>query len=165
MSTPSERFPRLSNIAATLLNIGMININHENEALRGAAYDLLSAVCSYLRYEGNPIPSKGFIPARPSAYIVIFSQRLANFAPRLTVDFLVEVCGGLEKCAVEQRISSLQYISPWIKNLTLFCDPASKYYEHSGAKLRDCVRLLIDITMRDHEVRKSNHGELSLIAF
>lgn len=38
----------------------MININSEQEELRGAAYDLLGAICSYLDYDKNPIiASKG----------------------------------------------------------------------------------------------------------
>lgn len=55
-----ERFPRFSNISATLLHVGMININSDQEELRSAAYDLLGAVCSYLDYEKHPIiASKG----------------------------------------------------------------------------------------------------------
>lgn len=55
-----ERFPRFSNISATLLHVGMININSDQEELRGAAYDLLGAICSYLDYDKNPIiASKG----------------------------------------------------------------------------------------------------------
>lgn len=38
----------------------MININSDQEELRGAAYDLLGAICSYLDYDKNPIiASKG----------------------------------------------------------------------------------------------------------
>jgi hypothetical protein len=55
-----DRFPRFSNISATLLHVGMLNIDSEDEGLRGAAYDLLGALCSYLNYDKNPIiVSKG----------------------------------------------------------------------------------------------------------
>lgn len=38
----------------------MINIDSDQEELRGAAYDLLGAICSYLDYDKNPIiASKG----------------------------------------------------------------------------------------------------------
>jgi hypothetical protein len=55
-----DRFPRFSNISATLLHVGMLNIDSDEEGLRGAAYDLLGALCSYLDYDKNPIiASKG----------------------------------------------------------------------------------------------------------
>lgn len=55
-----DRFPRFSNISATLLHVGMLNIDSEEEGLRGAAYDLLGALCSYLDFDKNPIiASKG----------------------------------------------------------------------------------------------------------
>lgn len=55
-----ERFPRFSNISATLLHVGMLNIDSDEEELRSAAYDFLGAICSYLDYDKNPIiASKG----------------------------------------------------------------------------------------------------------
>lgn len=55
-----ERFPRFSNVSATLLHVGMLNINSEDEELRSAACDLLGAICSYLDYDKHPaISSKG----------------------------------------------------------------------------------------------------------
>lgn len=58
--TPAERFSRFSNVPATLLHVGMFSIDHEDEELRSAAYDLLGAVCSYLKYDKSPIvASKG----------------------------------------------------------------------------------------------------------
>lgn len=74
------------------------------------------------------------------------SERLAQFAPRLTLDFVTEASSGMGKADEYQRINCLQYISPWIANLAKFCDPGSMLYEHSGAKLRDTIRLLVDIT-------------------
>ena len=61
IQTPgTERSPMFTNISATLLHVGMINIGSEDEELRSAAYNLLGAVCSYLDYEQNPIiASKG----------------------------------------------------------------------------------------------------------
>ena len=77
-----ERFPRFSNISATLLHVGMININSDQEELRGAAYDLLGAICSYLDYDKNPIiASKGvwfhhlvsiLTPRQPALFLVTY---------------------------------------------------------------------------------------------
>lgn len=56
MQTPlTERFSRFSNVPATLLHVGMLNVDHEDEELRGAAYGLLGAVCSYIKYDKSPI--------------------------------------------------------------------------------------------------------------
>ena len=45
---------------ATLLHIGLLSVNHNDEELRIAAYALLGAVCNYLKYDKCPIvASKG----------------------------------------------------------------------------------------------------------
>ena len=51
----TERFSRFSNVAATLLHIGFLSVDLDDEELRGAAYDLLGAVCNYLKYDKSPI--------------------------------------------------------------------------------------------------------------
>lgn len=59
-SSGSERFAKLSNVVATLLHTGMLNIGSENEELRIGAYELLCSVCTYLDFEGKPVvPTKG----------------------------------------------------------------------------------------------------------
>ena len=56
----AERFSRFSNVPATLLHIGFLSVDLNDEELRGAAYDLLGAVCKYLKYDKSPIiASKG----------------------------------------------------------------------------------------------------------
>lgn len=50
-----ERFARFSNKPATLLHIGLLSVDVNDEELRAAAYDLLGAVCTYLNYDKNPI--------------------------------------------------------------------------------------------------------------
>ena len=85
------------------------------------------------------------------------SERLAEFAPRLTLDFVTEASSGMEKAEGQQRINCLQYIRPWISNLAKFCDPGNALYEHSGAKLRDTIRLLVDITIANFVVCQDPH--------
>ncbi|KAG6896188.1 hypothetical protein C0992_009811 [Termitomyces sp. T32_za158] len=151
MQTPlTERFSRFSNVPATLLHIGLLSVDMNDEELRGAAYDLLGAVCTYLNYDNSPIVASkaGFIPGDPTAFVVQLSEKIAAFAPQLTLDFIPEVgaaMNSMDKTA--QRISCIQYMSPWIKNLTLFSNPTSKQYERSGARLRDCVRNLADLAV------------------
>ncbi|KNZ78617.1 Neurofibromin [Termitomyces sp. J132] len=151
MQTPlTERFSRFSNVPATLLHIGLLSVDMNDEELRGAAYDLLGAVCTYLNYDNSPIVASkaGFIPGDATAFVVQLSEKIAAFAPQLTLDFIPEVgaaMNSMDKTA--QRISCIQYMSPWIKNLTLFSNPTSKQYERSGARLRDCVRNLADLAV------------------
>ncbi|KAL4081516.1 hypothetical protein V8B97DRAFT_1923406 [Scleroderma yunnanense] len=158
-SFSTERFPRFSNVSATLLHVGMLNIDSEEEELRSAAYDLLGAICSYLDYDKNPvITSKaGIIPGDISTFVISLSERLASFAPKLTLDFLNVMAMGMDKTKIAQRINCLQYMSPWVRNLVLFCTPPNPLYEHSGARLRDCIRTLIDLTISDLEISAMVH--------
>ncbi|KAI6003613.1 hypothetical protein EDD15DRAFT_2567619 [Pisolithus albus] len=158
----SERFPRFSNVSANLLHVGMLNIDSEEEELRSAAYDLLGAICSYLNYDKNPvITSKaGIIPGDIPTFVINLSERLANFAPKLTLDFLNVMASGMDKAKVSQRINCLQYMSPWVRNLVVFCTPSSSLYEHSGARLRDCIRSLIDLTVADLEISSMVHKHI-----
>lgn len=148
----------------------MLNIGSSDDELRIAAYDLLCAVCTYLDFEGRPVvPSKStycyyikrdytepciavFIPGHPGPFVTQLSEKLALFAPHLTLDFINEVAAGMDKTSVSQRINCLQYMGPWVKNLALFVDPANRLYEHSATKFRDCIRVLIDLTLADNEV-------------
>ncbi|KAF9238786.1 hypothetical protein BU15DRAFT_88233 [Melanogaster broomeanus] len=154
-----ERSPRFSNISATLLHVGMLNIDSEEEELRSAAYDLLGAICSYLDYDKNPIIASkaGIIPGDISTFVIGLSERLASFAPKLTLDFLSVISTGMDKGSAAQRINCLQYMSPWVRNLAHFCNPSNPLYEHSGARLRDCIRSLIDLTLADLEISSMVH--------
>jgi hypothetical protein len=153
----------------------MLSIGLNDEELRGAAYDLLGAVCTYLKFDKNPIVASkggriclvlfpltdsaytaaGFIPGDPGTFVVQLSERLAEFAPELTLDFMSEVSAAMalmDKTAVARRINCLRYMSPWVKNLTHFPNPTSPLYERSGARLRDCIRVLSDLSIADPEV-------------
>ena len=63
----SEQFSRFSNVPASLLHIGFLSVDLTDEELRGAAYELLAAVCDYLKYDKNPIvaPKGNTIVFRP----------------------------------------------------------------------------------------------------
>ena len=55
-----ERFSRLTNVTATLLQIGMISSIYEEDDLRESGLELLSAICNYLDYDGPAIvPMRG----------------------------------------------------------------------------------------------------------
>lgn len=82
-----------------------------------------------------------------------FSERMAKAAPHLTLDFLSEFFVGFDKSPAVQKAVCLKYVNPWIQNLSGFQNPAVSYYESTGAKLRDAIRSMIDITFTHTDVR------------
>lgn len=68
-----DRAFRLTNVSATLLHVGMLSIDNDDEELRSAAYDLLGAVCTYLEYDKNPvIVSQGIV--FPFNHLLLFTD-------------------------------------------------------------------------------------------
>ncbi|KAF7335246.1 hypothetical protein MSAN_02335100 [Mycena sanguinolenta] len=158
----SERFSRFSNIPATLLHVGMLSVDPNDEELRAAGYELLGAVCQYLQYDRAMViaAKSGFVPGDPLTFINQLSAALADFVPQLTLDLLSEISvamTGMEKTAISQRISCVQYMSPWIKNLALFVTPTSSLYERSGARVRDAIRVLCDMSTSQPEARTQRY--------
>ncbi|KIO22012.1 hypothetical protein M407DRAFT_28426 [Tulasnella calospora MUT 4182] len=149
-----ERPVQLGNLSATLLNVGLLNSGSEDESLRGASYDLLCAVVKHLQCDDAlMLPADGaFIPSNPAAFTVPFSERMAKATPHLTLDFLSEFFVGFDKSPPVQKAVCLQYANPWIQNLSGFQNPAVSYYESTGAKLRDAIRSMIDITFTHTEM-------------
>jgi hypothetical protein len=180
----AERFLRYSNVPATLLHVGLLRIDAKEEELRTAAYDLLGAVCTYLSFDKNPVVASkgthicflplhssrscytvGFVPGDPTAFAVQLSDRLADFMPAMTLDFISEVSAGMGE-ELPRCINCLQYMSPWMKNLAHFPNPISPHYEHSGGRLRDTIRALTDMTIRLAPVRRLNlSGSFELTTF
>ncbi|KAJ7458402.1 hypothetical protein B0H11DRAFT_187286 [Mycena galericulata] len=153
----AERFSRFSNIPATLLHVGMLSVDLNDEELRAAGYELLGAVCSYLKFDKSPVVAakSGFVPGDAMTFIRRLSESLSDFAPQLTLDFVSEISAamtGIDRTAISQRISCVQYMSPWIKNMALFVNPTSPLYERSGARVRDAIRVLCDMSTSQPEL-------------
>ncbi|KAI0265102.1 hypothetical protein BC834DRAFT_880157 [Gloeopeniophorella convolvens] len=149
-----ERFSRLSNVSAALLHIAMRNMGTESPELSGASYELLSAVVGSFDLDANPILSTNGMwiggPSSPS--LVSLSERIATLVPHLSLDFISEVCSTLSKSDPTLKLHCLAYMSPWLKNLAIFAEPTNPSFDHSGAKLRDCIRLLIELTIADPQL-------------
>ena len=95
----------------------------------------------------------GFIPGDPSAFVIQLNEKLAAFAPQLTLDFIPEVTAAMASLTqTSQRIQCVHYMSPWVRNFTLFSNPANPLFERSGARLRDCIRELSDMSANNPEV-------------
>ena len=103
----------------------------------------------------NMAPEGIWVAGSALPFLISLSERIATLVPQLTLDFISEVSTTLDKASRSQRLHCLSYMSPWLKNLAKFIDPTSPTYDHSGAKTRDCIRLLIDLTIADPQVRIS----------
>ncbi|KAI0291754.1 hypothetical protein BC826DRAFT_969907 [Russula brevipes] len=149
-----ERFSRLSNVSAALLHIAMRNMGTESPELSGASYELLTAVVGSFDLDSSPImTTKGLWIGGPSSpFLVSLSERIASLVPHLTLDFVSEVCSTLSKSDPTLKLHCLSYMSPWLKNLSVFAEPTNTSFDHSGAKLRDCIRLLIELTIADPQL-------------
>ena len=102
----------------------------------------------------------GFIPGDPTTFVSQLSEKLAEFAPQLTLDFIHEVSAAMtsmDKPALASRISCLSYMSPWIQNLSHFANVTHILYERSGARLRDCIRTLAGLSLSFPEVLDELH--------
>jgi hypothetical protein len=84
-------------------------------------------------------------------------MKLANSARHLTLEFLIECCIGLSKIQGKTlRICCLNYMKPWLTNLNEIYSPGLEFSKPSldppQQKLKEVLRLLIDLTVNDPEV-------------
>ena len=86
-----ERFSRLTNVTATLLQIGMISSIYEEDDLRESGLELLSAICSYLDYEGPAIvPMRGSHWLSTSGYLKLTCVRGVDLAANELLGHTIE---------------------------------------------------------------------------
>ncbi|KAF7293793.1 Ras-GAP domain-containing protein [Mycena chlorophos] len=118
----AERFSRFSNIPATLLHVGMLSVGIADEELSSAGYQLLAAVCTYLNFDRSPI-------AAPKS----------GFVPGDPTTFVTKLSESLAE---------------FVPQLTLdfFVNPTSVLFERSGARVRDAVRILADMSTSQPEL-------------
>jgi hypothetical protein len=81
----------------------------------------------------------GFIAGDPLTFVLDLSEKLAEFAPQLTLDFIYKVSAAMSSvgsAAISRRISCLQYMRPWIHNLSHFANATHPLYERTGSITR-----------------------------
>jgi len=71
---------------------------------------------------------------------------VAQFVPQLTLDFILEWHNGFMNAPKSLKLTSIDYMRPWIKNLDRFTDPSHR------AKLKQCLFIFVEISMMDDEV-------------
>lgn len=93
-----------------------------------------------------------YIPRNASDFIVQLSQKLAETAPHLSLEFFREWAIGFSKAEVPQKTVCIRYLVPWIPNLVVYCDSSREDRVVVKDKVRDIVRSLIYLTASEREV-------------
>ncbi|XP_064619782.1 neurofibromin-like isoform X5 [Lineus longissimus] len=140
---------RPKDVPGTLLNVALLNLGSSDPCLRSAAYNLLCALTQTfdLRIEGQLLETSGLcIPANNTIFIKSISEKLAQKEPHLTLEFLEECIQGFSNSNIEMKHLCLEYMTPWLPNLTRFC-------RHPDENKRQKVALILDklITMTIEE--------------
>ena len=81
------------------------------------------------------------------------SERLAQNELHLTLEFLDEALVGLTKSNESMQPLCLDYMVPWLPNLSRFCH--SNIEDKETAKTKEVLRNLIDLTVARTEVSVS----------
>jgi hypothetical protein len=148
-----------SDVPGTLLNMSLLNITATNSALRGAAYNLLAALCNTFSFglrnsllEADDLA----IPRNVRNFVVRVSRELAANEPKLTLEFLLESLHGISKTTTKTSPKSgqllvLDYIRPWLHNLAYFsCLTAESDSAALVEKTKEVVNALIALTIREN---------------
>ncbi|XP_042235752.1 neurofibromin-like isoform X1 [Homarus americanus] len=141
---------RPKDVPGTLLNMALLNLGSLDPNLRTAAYNLLCALTATfdLKIEGQLLETSGLcIPSNNTIFIKSVSEKLAVNEPHLTLEFLEECIQGFRASSIELKHLCLEYMTPWLPNLTRFCS-------HPDDKKRAKVAMILDklITLTIEEV-------------
>ncbi|KAJ3055682.1 Ras GTPase activating protein ira2 [Rhizophlyctis rosea] len=157
-----QRHLRPSDVPGTLLNMALLNLGSEEANLRVASYNLLYALSTSFDFDiaSRLLDAKGLcIPPNNQTFVVELSRRLAETKPSLTLELLLECCIGFQKASKELKHFCLEYMAPWLANLRLFGKPGGiaalpneTAGDEQGGKLREIVKMMIDVTVKEHEM-------------
>ncbi|XP_071181509.1 neurofibromin-like isoform X6 [Mytilus edulis] len=155
---------RPKDVPGTLLNVALLNLGSSDPSLRSAAYNLLCALTQTfdLKIEGQLLETTGLcIPANNTIFIKTISETLAANEPHLTLEFLEECIQGFGNSNIELKHLCLEYITPWLPNLTRYISQhldddykQQRFCRHTDENKRQKVALILDklITMTIEEV-------------
>ncbi|KAF7730429.1 Ras GTPase activating protein ira2 [Apophysomyces ossiformis] len=152
-----ERAVRPGDVPGRLLNMALLNIGSDDPELRLAAYNLLYSLSLTFRFDiGNQLLNARdlCIPANSADFIVGISESLAATETHLTFEFLNECFLGFNKSSDPMRQLCLSYMSPWLRNLSLFVRSVSDESNRNITKTKDILRLLIDLTVTKADMYK-----------
>jgi neurofibromin 1 len=156
-STMSERTIRPNDVPGRLLNMALLNIGSSDPSLRLAAYNLLYTLSVTFRFDvGNQLLDARdlCLPANSTAFIVDISEKIAQNQPNLTLEFLSECFIGFQKSNEPLRYLCLDYMIPWLPNLSNFCHNSGGENDPETVKTKEVLRNLIDLTVARTDVRQ-----------
>ncbi|XP_071038330.1 neurofibromin isoform X2 [Parasteatoda tepidariorum] len=141
---------RPKDVPGTLLNMALLNLGSSDPNLRTTAYNLLCALTGTfdLKIDGQLLETSGLcIPSNNTIFIKQISEKLAQNASHLTLEFLEECIQGFRSSTIELKHLCLEYMTPWLPNLTRFC-------KHNDDNKRQRVAMILDklITLTIEEV-------------
>jgi len=155
----SERVLRPGDVPGTLLNMALLNSGSSDATLRLSAYNLLYALSIAFSFDvhNQLLNTKGLsIPSNNVNFIIDISECLARSKPELTLELLLEAFDGMKKSSKDLKHHCLEYISPWIPNLALYCNPAamneSEKSKEFSEKLEEILRQFIDFSVNEGEM-------------
>ncbi|CAO3611756.1 unnamed protein product [Cunninghamella echinulata] len=151
----NDRAIRPNDVPGRLLNMALLNLGSDDPNLRLSAYNLLFSLNTFFRFDtGNQLllAKDLCIPENNTAFIVSINNSLAITEAHLTFEFIQECVDGYKKSNHKMRLLCLDYMSPWLKNLARFCRASE--HEDGLAKVKDILRLLIEITLDKQETYK-----------
>jgi hypothetical protein len=92
------------------------------------------------------------IPANSTGFIIAISEKLAVTEPSLTLEFLNECFVGFNKSSEPLRHLCLDYMAPWLPNLSIFARNSPDDGKQTLTKTKEVIRLLIDLTVTRNDV-------------
>ncbi|KAJ3298331.1 Ras GTPase activating protein ira2 [Borealophlyctis nickersoniae] len=162
-----QRHLRPSDVPGTLLNMALLNLGSEDANLRLASYNLCCALSSSFDFDvaSRLLGAGGLcIPPNNQTFVVELSRRIAETKPNLTLEFLLEASIGFQKSSKDLKHFCLEYMVPWLPNLASYAKPGGIAAvpfdtqpgvvsgDEQGGKLREIVKLMIDATVKEHEM-------------
>jgi len=152
---------RPKDVPGTLLNMALLNLGSSDPNLRTAAYNLLCALSTTfdLKIEGHLLETSGLcIPSNNTIFIKSVSETLARNEPHLTLEFLEECIQGFSASSIELKHLCLEYMTPWLPNLTKFCKhPADDAKRQKVAHILD---KLITLSIEEVEMYPSIQAKI-----
>jgi len=147
---------RPKDVPGTLLNMALLNLGSSDPILRTSAYNLLCALTKTfdLKIDGQLLETSGLcIPSNNTIFIKQISERLAQNASILTLEFLEECIQGFVVSPIfELKHLCLEYMTPWLVNLTKFCKHPD---ENKRQKVVVILDKLISLTIQEVQMYPS----------
>lgn len=168
VSAPVHQKIRPKDVPGRLLNMALLNLGSHDPNLRTAAYNLLCAVVKHfdLKVVGQLLEATGLcIPSNNTIFIKTISETLAQNEPHLTLEFVLACIEGFHSSSIEHKHLCLEYMAPWLPNLTKFCksseDDVKRALEDSKRhKVAGILERLITLTIDEVQMYPSIQAKI-----